>query len=163
MAEAPASSGSQGSPGCAEQEGDAGTAGGGGSAISAPSAREHDMYLPVANIGRIMKRVLPANAKIAKDAKDIVQECVSEFISFITSEASDKCHRDKRKTVNGDDLLWAMTILGFENYIEPLKIYLQRFRELEGDNRISTGNHGGPEDSLTKDVNGSASIANVQL
>jgi nuclear transcription Y subunit beta len=33
-----------------------------------------------------MKRTLPANAKIAKDAKDAVQECVSEFISFITSE-----------------------------------------------------------------------------
>ena len=33
-----------------------------------------------------MKRTLPANAKIAKDAKDTVQECVSEFVSFITSE-----------------------------------------------------------------------------
>ncbi len=33
-----------------------------------------------------MKRALPANAKIAKDAKETVQECVSEFISFITSE-----------------------------------------------------------------------------
>jgi hypothetical protein len=26
------------------------------------------------------------NAKIAKDAKESIQECVSEFISFITSE-----------------------------------------------------------------------------
>ena len=33
-----------------------------------------------------MKKALPANAKIAKDAKETVQECVSEFISFITSE-----------------------------------------------------------------------------
>ena len=29
--------------------------------------------------------------KIAKDARECVQECVSEFISFITSEASDRC------------------------------------------------------------------------
>ena len=35
---------------------------------------------------RIMKKALPANAKVAKDAKETVQECVSEFISFITSE-----------------------------------------------------------------------------
>ena len=35
---------------------------------------------------RIMKRALPSNAKIAKEAKETVQECVSEFISFITSE-----------------------------------------------------------------------------
>jgi histone H3/H4 len=33
-----------------------------------------------------MKKALPENAKIAKEAKECVQECVSEFISFITSE-----------------------------------------------------------------------------
>ncbi|RVW39676.1 Nuclear transcription factor Y subunit B-10 [Vitis vinifera] len=64
-----------------------------------------------------MKKALPANGKIAKDAKEIMQECVSEFISFITSE-------EKRKTINGDDLLWAMATLGFEDYIDPLKLYL---------------------------------------
>ncbi|PRW57251.1 Nuclear transcription factor Y subunit B-3 [Chlorella sorokiniana] len=95
------------------------------------AARDQDRYLPIANISRIMKRVLPANAKIAKDAKETVQECLSEFVSFITSEASDKCQREKRKTVNGDDLIWAMTTLGFDDYIEPLKAYLAKFREAE--------------------------------
>lgn len=52
--------------------------------------REQDRYLPIANISRIMKKALPANGKIAKDAKDTVQECVSEFISFITSEYGTK-------------------------------------------------------------------------
>ena len=85
------------------------------------AVREQDRFLPVANIGRIMKRGLPANAKIAKDAKDTVQECVSEFISFVTSEASDKCQREKRKTINGDDLLHSLSMLGFAEYIEPLK------------------------------------------
>ncbi|KAG6658952.1 hypothetical protein CIPAW_04G197100 [Carya illinoinensis] len=97
------------------------------------SSREQDRFLPIANVSRIMKKALPANAKISKDAKETVQECVSEFISFITGEASDKCQREKRKTVNGDDLLWAMTTLGFEEYVEPLKIYLQKYREMEGE------------------------------
>ena len=48
--------------------------------------REQDRFLPIANISRIMKKALPGNAKVAKDAKETVQECVSEFISFITSE-----------------------------------------------------------------------------
>ena len=86
---------------------------------------------PIANISRIMKKALPNNAKIAKDAKETVQECVSEFISFITSEASDKCQREKRKTINGDDLLWSMTTLGFEDYLEPLRAYLAKYREAE--------------------------------
>lgn len=49
-------------------------------------AKEQDKYLPIANIARLMKKALPANAKVAKDAKETVQECVSEFISFLTSE-----------------------------------------------------------------------------
>mmetsp|Transcript_21029 Transcript_21029/g.50715 ORF Transcript_21029/g.50715 Transcript_21029/m.50715 type:complete len:146 (+) Transcript_21029:184-621(+) len=76
-----------------------------------------------------MKNRLPENAKIAKDSKETVQECVSEFISFITSEASDKCMQEKRKTINGDDLLWAMSTLGFDKYVEPLKVYLAKYRE----------------------------------
>ncbi|KAJ6426247.1 hypothetical protein OIU84_026768 [Salix udensis] len=79
------------------------------------SPREQDRLLPIAN------------------------ECVSEFISFITGEASDKCQREKRKTINGDDLLWAMTTLGFEDYVEPLKIYLQKFREMEGEKTAAMG------------------------
>lgn len=94
------------------------------------NVREQDRYLPIANISRIMKKALPANGKIAKDAKDTVQDCVSEFISFITSEASDKCQKEKRKTINGDDLLWAMATLGFEEYIDPLRVYLSRYREV---------------------------------
>ena len=46
------------------------------------------------------------------------------------SRASDKCQREKRKTINGDDLLWAMATLGFEDYIDPLKVYLTRYREV---------------------------------
>jgi len=67
--------------------------------------------------------------KIAKEARECVQECVSEFVSFITSEASDRCHQEKRKTINGEDILFAMAALGFDNYVEPLKIYLQKYRD----------------------------------
>ncbi|KAI9258469.1 nuclear transcription factor Y subunit B-3 [Sporodiniella umbellata] len=92
--------------------------------------KEQDRFLPIANVARIMKKALPDNAKIAKEAKECVQECVSEFISFITSEASDRCQQEKRKTINGEDILWAMQSLGFENYTEALKIYLSKYREV---------------------------------
>ncbi|XAR73309.1 hypothetical protein NMG60_11007230 [Bertholletia excelsa] len=102
------------------------------------SSKEQDRFLPIANVSRIMKKSLPANAKISKEAKETVQECVSEFISFITGEASDKCQREKRKTINGDDLLWAMTTLGFENYVGPLKVYLNKYRESEGEKNVNS-------------------------
>nr|XP_008369798.1 nuclear transcription factor Y subunit B-1-like isoform X2 [Malus domestica] len=138
MAEAPVS------PGGGSHE-----SGGDGSGSPRSNVREQDRYLPIANISRIMKKALPPNGKIAKDAKETVQECVSEFISFITSEASDKCQREKRKTINGDDLLWAMATLGFEDYIDPLKVYLTKYREVEGDTK---GSGKGGDSSSKKDA-----------
>lgn len=123
------------------------------------SPREQDRFLPIANVSRIMKKALPANAKISKDAKETVQECVSEFISFITGEASDKCQREKRKTINGDDLLWAMTTLGFEEYVEPLKVYLQKFREMEGEKGVA----GGGSSSSSKDGGGGAGGGSLNM
>ncbi|CAA3030947.1 nuclear transcription factor Y subunit B-4-like [Olea europaea var. sylvestris] len=92
---------------------------------------EQDKFLPIANVGRIMKYILPRNAKISKEAKERMQECVTEFISFVTSEASDKCHKENRKTGNGDDLCWALSSLGFDNYSEVMLRYLHKFREFE--------------------------------
>jgi nuclear transcription Y subunit beta len=107
--------------------------------------REQDRFLPVgvrpapsaprsslqiANVSRIMKGAVPPTAKIAKDAKECVQECVSEFISFITSEAAEKCQMEKRKTIGGEDILYAMGTLGFENYAETLKIHLSKLRQV---------------------------------
>lgn len=91
--------------------------------------REQDRWLPIANVARLMKNTLPPTAKVSKDAKECMQECVSEFISFVTSEASDRCLMEKRKTINGEDILYSLHTLGFENYAEVLKIYLAKFRQ----------------------------------
>ena len=84
----------------------------------------------IANVARIMKNSVPKNAKISKDAKEIVQECVSEFICFITSEAAEKCLLEKRKTIGGEDIIYAMSSLGFGDYSTVLKIYLAKLREV---------------------------------
>ncbi|KAJ0965321.1 hypothetical protein J5N97_026459 [Dioscorea zingiberensis] len=98
--------------------------------------REQDRYmLPIASVNRIMRKVLPQHAKISDEAKETIQECVSEYISFITSEANDRCQSEHRKTIAPEDIIWAMRELGFDDYIEPLSVYLQRYREVEGDHR----------------------------
>lgn len=81
-----------------------------------------------------MKASVPGTAKISKEAKECVQECVSEFISFITSEAAEKCQMEKRKTIGGEDILYAMLTLGFENYAETLKIHLAKLRQNQTNN-----------------------------
>ncbi|KAL2336940.1 hypothetical protein Fmac_011386 [Flemingia macrophylla] len=93
--------------------------------------REQDHYMPIANVIRIMRRILPSHAKISDDAKEMIQECVSEYIGFITSEANDRCQKEQRRTVTADDLLWAMEKLGFDDYARLLSVYLQRYRQSE--------------------------------
>ena len=38
---------------------------------------------------------------------------------------------EKRKTITGEDILWAMGALSFDYYIEPLRLYLQCWRDAE--------------------------------
>jgi len=56
--------------------------------------------------------------------------CQLEPVSSTACRASERCHQEKRKTINGEDILFAMSTLGFDNFVEPLKIYLQKYREV---------------------------------
>ncbi|XP_054441249.1 nuclear transcription factor Y subunit beta-like [Pteronotus mesoamericanus] len=99
--------------------------------LSKESFREQDMYFPIVNVARIMKNTISQTEKIAKD------DC--ELISFITSEASERCYQGKRKTIS-EDILFALCTLGFDSYVEPLKLYLQKCRgyERKGIGRTTT-------------------------
>lgn len=84
--------------------------------------------LPISNISRLMKKALPKQAKISSASKELIQACCIEFISFLTSEANDRCLQEKRKTINGDDILYAMKTLGFEDFEVVCRIWLSRYR-----------------------------------
>jgi histone H3/H4 len=71
---------------------------------------EQERLLPLANIGHIMASVLPKNAKISKEAKQLTQELTTELICFATSECNDVSLAHGRKSIGFDDL-----VEGFEN------------------------------------------------
>jgi nuclear transcription Y subunit beta len=54
----------------------------------------------------------------------------SEFVCFVTEEAAGRCAEEKRKTINGDDLIFALQNLGFEEYVPPLQSYLAQYRRV---------------------------------
>lgn len=95
--------------------------------------------MPGTRVVRIMRTILPAHAKISDGAKEAVQECVTEYISLITSEANERCMREHRKTLAPEDLLYAMAKLGFDDYIEPLTLFLNRYRAFESERTTVNG------------------------
>lgn len=96
------------------------------------AAWDKDRLLPIAHVARIMRQAVPMNGKISRSAMEAVQRCVSEFVSFITGEAADKCRLEKRKVLRAEDLIWCMAVLGFDEYIAPLNAHLMTFREMAG-------------------------------
>lgn len=76
-----------------------------------------------------MKKPIPKEAKVAKDAKEIMQKASSEFIAIVTCMAKEICESENRKTLNGDDLVRAMEQLGMQGYSDLCKIYLNKYKD----------------------------------
>ena len=51
-----------------------------------------------------------------------MQEIVTEFIAFVTSEACDKATEKSRTTITNDDVLEALKSLGFDHYHYQCKL-----------------------------------------
>ncbi|XP_047331291.1 nuclear transcription factor Y subunit B-4-like [Impatiens glandulifera] len=102
-----------------------------GSSSRASAVPPTELFIPMANVVRIMRRVVPPHGKIDDDVKKIVQHCVSKFIGLITTEANMHCQSESRRTIITDDILRAMAKLGFEDYVNPLSLYMFRYREAE--------------------------------
>jgi len=84
--------------------------------------REQDRLMPIANIGKIMARQLAytGHSKISEDTKRLMQECATEFICFIISEANDQATQAKRKAVSGQDIINACEHMEMLEMLGPL-------------------------------------------
>ena len=58
-----------------------------------------------------------------------MQECVSEFIAFITCESCEITKVQKRKTINGEDIIKAMKELNFTEYLEVMELYNKKYKD----------------------------------
>ena len=47
-------------------------------------------------------------SKVAAGTAEFLQTVTSNFLHYITMSALDKCRRERRKSINADDLLWAI-------------------------------------------------------
>lgn len=93
--------------------------------------------MPFTNVTKITRDILPNNAKISNSAKEMIQQCATKYITFVTKKAKERCQSEYRKIMNAEDLLWAIMNLGFDDSVGPLTTFLQRYRNIEGGDLFS--------------------------
>lgn len=106
-----------------------------------------------------MKKALPADALIAKQAREDMERYVVEFIQFLTNEgrsnpsihaslmhsaklthssptAAEDAAKTSRMVLYGRDILKAMDNTGFEHYAKALKPYLEAYKAQRHDGAV---------------------------
>jgi histone H3/H4 len=98
---------------------------------------ELDRLLPVGTVASVMRAAIPAEAKIGRDAREASQDCASEFVAFVASEASDACMAAGRRIMTGRDVVDAVVRLGFDRQAGPLEAFLTTCVEKRrGENKV---------------------------
>ena len=121
--------------------------------------REQDRMLPMANVARLMTQQLTPSAKIAKDAKVLMQEAVTELICFLTSEANDNSITEGRRAIASEDIIAALENLDLGLFVPGVEAGWRRLPRPRSDNPRS-GLRGLPftrSDTMDSDLDGSFS------
>ncbi|OWZ11165.1 hypothetical protein PHMEG_00015859 [Phytophthora megakarya] len=103
------------------------------------------MYLPTKMVSKIMYTISPAHSaqenevqesiNISDDAVIFMQECVTEFLLYFTSEARDLSVMQNRRTkkgvglsISGSNVVEGMENLGFTSYAQVLSGYNEKVK-----------------------------------
>ncbi|KAF8395395.1 hypothetical protein HHK36_019341 [Tetracentron sinense] len=95
-----------------------------------PEAEE----LPRAIVRRVVKDKISQSSdegdiSLHKDALLAFSESARIFIHYLSATANDICKESKRQTINADDVFKALEEIEFPEFIEPLKAFLDEFRQ----------------------------------
>ncbi|XP_066319413.1 transcriptional activator hap3-like [Miscanthus floridulus] len=85
--------------------------------------------LPMTNLVRLMRQVIPKRVKISSRAKDLTHDCALEFVGFLTGEAAERATAQHRRTIAPEDFTCSLQALGFDDYVKPMSTYISRYRE----------------------------------
>lgn len=91
--------------------------------------RDQDRLLPINNVGRVMREEVPPGFKVTKECKELMQEILTEFILFVTSEAAETSNNDRRRKLSGHAIVEALETLGFDPYLDQARATFAQLQE----------------------------------
>lgn len=80
-----------------------------------------DLMLPKATIVKAIKERIPGDMKVGGETSDLVVSCCTTLIHLLSSTANEISEKNKRATIQPEDVVQAAKDLGFESYVPVLE------------------------------------------
>lgn len=90
-------------------------------------------------VTRLMKDALPSDVSVTKEARSALTRAASVFILYLTTTASGNAASKKLKTLQAAHILEALEEIEFEEFVAPLKEFLEQYRSSQKEKRESKG------------------------
>jgi len=90
--------------------------------------KDKEFEVPLAAINKILKASLPEGAVCTKDAKSAFSKAAGIFVLYITACANDMAKGHKRQTINAQDIMSALTELGYSSFLPHLDATLEKMK-----------------------------------
>lgn len=88
--------------------------------------RVSDFKMPEKVVTRLLKDALPDNVLVSKDAKNAACRSASIFILQLSIAAAEKAQMSKRRALDNQDIISAVTDLGLAEYAPQLVRFAAR-------------------------------------
>lgn len=75
--------------------------------------KEELLYNSYRDLMKVMSKVLPKHTEVSEDAKDLMQDCATEFVLFLLSEARDCAKFSRVAQIDGPSIVAATYNLGY--------------------------------------------------
>ncbi|CAK9291675.1 unnamed protein product [Gordionus sp. m RMFG-2023] len=79
--------------------------------------------IPRAILNKIFKETIPS-VRVASETRELILNCCSDFIRFISTEAYKICNESDKKTIVPEHILTALQNLGFHDFVPDANIVL---------------------------------------
>ncbi|ODQ63528.1 histone-fold-containing protein [Nadsonia fulvescens var. elongata DSM 6958] len=88
-----------------------------------------ELSLPKATVQKIISEIIPSDLTFSRETRDALIECCIEFIMILSTESNDIAEKENKKTIASEHVVQALEVLGFTEYIDPIKEVVHEHKE----------------------------------
>jgi len=86
--------------------------------------------LPRATVAHLLKDAVPGDMRCSSETRDLIGDCLVEFIMLLTMQANEVATRERKKTLLPQHVCTALEQLGFGAYVPMVRATAEQHREV---------------------------------